>query len=61
MGYGIPQIICEHGKEAFRITNSFTLVTLPYDLEVISTLDGDEHLSEHLEATENDMKKVVIQ
>ena len=51
MGYGIPQIICEHGKEAFRITNSFTLVTLPYDLEVISTLDGDEHLSEHLKPT----------
>ena len=61
MGYGIPQIICEHGKEAFRITNSFTLVTLPYDSEVMAMLDSDDHLNEHLEVNNNDRENVVIQ
>ena len=27
----------------------------------MSTLDGDEHLVEHLEANGNDMEKVVVQ
>lgn len=56
-GYGIPQIISKYGKEAFEITDSFILVTLPYDMEVMSSLDGDEHL----ETNANDREKVVIQ
>ena len=64
-GYGIPQIISKYGKEAFEITDSFILVTLPYDMEVMSSLDGDEHLNEHLnehlETNGNDREKVVIQ
>lgn len=64
-GHGIPQIISKYGKEAFEITDSFILVTLPYDMEVMSSLDGDEHLNEHLnehlETNGNDREKVVIQ
>ena len=60
-GHGIPQIISKYGKEAFEITDSFILVTLSYDMEVTSSLDGDEHLNEHLETNGNDREKVVIQ
>lgn len=60
-GHGIPQIISKYGKETFEITDSFILVTLPYDMEVMSSLDGDEHLNEHLETNGNDREKVVIQ
>ena len=64
-GHGIPQIISKYGKEAFEITDSFILVTLPYDSEVMATLDSDEHLNEHLnehlDVNENNRENVVIQ
>lgn len=46
-GHGIPQIIAKYGKRAFDITESFILVTLPYNSEVISKLSKDEHPNEH--------------
>lgn len=64
-GHGIPKIISKYGKEAFEITDSFILVTLPYDSEVMARLDSDEHLnghlSEHLDINKNDRENVVIQ
>lgn len=64
-GHGVPQIISKYGKEAFEITDSFILVTLSYDSEVMAMLDSDEHLNEHLnehlEVNNNDRENVVIQ
>ena len=60
-GHGVPQIISKYGKEAFEITDSFILVTLPYDSEVMAMLDSDDHLNEHLEVNNNDRENVVIQ
>lgn len=64
-GHGVPQIISKYGKEDFEITDSFILVTLPYDSEVMATLDSDEHLNEHLnehlDINKNDRENVVIQ
>lgn len=60
-GHGIPQIISKYGREAFEIADSFILVTLSYDTEVISMLDRNEHLNEHLEVDHNDRENVVIQ
>lgn len=48
-GHGIPQIISKYGQEAFEITDAYILVTLPYDADVISMLDSDEHPDEHPE------------
>ena len=64
-GHGIPQIISKYGKEAFEITDSFILVTLPYDSEVVSVLESNEHLkehlNEHLKINQNDRESAVIQ
>lgn len=64
-GHGIPQIISKYGKEAFKITDSFILVTLPYDSEVVSILESNEHLNErlneHLKINQNDRESAVIQ
>lgn len=49
-GHGIPQVIDKYGEGIFNITDSFILVTLPYDKEVVSELNGYEILknkSEH--------------
>ena len=47
-GHGIPQIIGKYGKKVFNITDSFILVTLPFDSDVVSKLSKNEHLDEHL-------------
>lgn len=47
-GHGIPQIIGKYGKKVFNITDSFILVTLPFDSDVVSKLGKNEHLDEHL-------------
>ena len=46
-GHGMPQIIDKYGKKAFDITDSFILVTLPYDSDVVSKLNQNEHPDEH--------------
>lgn len=60
-GHGIPQIIDKYGKKAFDITDSFILVTLPYDSDVVSKLNQNEHLDEHLEMKALDRENFVIQ
>ena len=60
-GHGIPQIIAKYGKKAFNITDSFILVTLPYDSDVASKLVKNEHLNEHLEVKATDRENFVIQ
>ncbi len=45
----------------FDSIDSFILVTLPYDLDVVSKLNQDEHLNEHLEIKATDRENFVIQ
>ena len=60
-GHGIPQIIDKYGKKAFDITDSFILVTLPYNPDVVSKLNQNEHPDEQLEMTAIDREKLVFQ
>ena len=42
-GHGTPQIINKYERKAFDITDTFILVTLPYDPDVVSRLNKNEH------------------
>ena len=45
-GHGIPQVIDKYGEGIFNITDSFILVTLPYDNEVMTQLNNSDHQNE---------------
>lgn len=38
-GHGVPNIVRVYGRKAFRITSSYISVTLPFDEEVLRSLD----------------------
>ncbi len=46
-GHEIPQVIDKYGEGVFNITDSFILVTLPYDNEVMTQLNNSDHPNEH--------------
>lgn len=37
-GHGVPNIISKYGKDCFKITDNYVLVTLPYDKEVLNKI-----------------------
>lgn len=57
-GHGIPQIISRYGEEAFRITNSYVLVTIPFDAAVLENVElkNPTTTNEPLKSTE---KKII--
>ncbi len=57
-GHGIPRIISRYGEEAFRITNSYVLVTIPFDAAVLENVElkNPAIANEPLKSTE---KKII--
>lgn len=60
-GHGIPQIINKYGRKAFDITDTFILVTLPYDPDVVSRLNKNEHPDEHPEFSNRTREEIIAE
>ena len=43
-GHGIPAILSKYGEEAFDIGDSYILVTIPYDKDVLSAADRNRNV-----------------
>lgn len=57
-GHGVPSIIAQYGREAFEIEDSFVLVTIPFDKEVLSGLrSSGEAQGSHVRASRGDKGK----
>ncbi len=60
-GHGIPQITDKYGKKTFDITDSFILATLPYDSDVVSKLNQNEHPDEHPEFSNRTREEIIVE
>ena len=71
-GHGIPAILSKYGEDAFDIGDSYILVTIPYDKDVMGTANRNtnvglnttekkvlSHLLENSEATADDMATAI--
>ncbi len=57
-GHGVPSITAQYGREAFEIEDSFVLVTIPFDKEVLSGLrSSGEGQSSSVRASHGDKGK----
>ena len=43
-GHGIPAILSKYGEEAFDIGDSYILVTIPYDKDVLGAADRNRNV-----------------
>ena len=61
-GHGIPTILAKYGKDVFEIGDSYILVTIPYDKDVIDKLypNNNVGINVGLNSTEKNTLKILL-
>ena len=60
-GHGVPIIIEKYGKEAFEISDNHIIVTIPFDKQVMESINVGQNVSRNVDVNINDIERKIIE
>ena len=59
-GHGVPIIIEKYGRDAFEISDNHIIVTIPFDLEVMKTINVGVNVGVNLNKNERQIIELIL-
>ena len=60
-GHGVPIIIEKYGKEVFEINDNHIIVTIPFDKQVMESINVGANVGQNVDVNINDMERKIIE
>ena len=60
-GHGVPIIIEKYGKEAFEISDNHIIVTIPFDKQVMESINVGQNVGRNVDVNINDIERKIIE
>ena len=60
-GHGVPIIIEKYGKEAFEINDNHIIVTIPFDKQVMESINVGANVGQNVDVNINDTERKIIE
>ena len=59
-GRGVPKIIEKYGKEVFEINDNHIIVTIPFDKQVMESINVGANVGQNVDVNINDTERKII-